>query len=140
MNIRNAIGGAFALLLAVPAFAGLGEAPTPDATVAAGAGYEIHEIRAESGGVIREYVSPAGIVFGISWNSPLMPNLRAVLGDHFGAFEQAAADSRSSGRRGPISIDRSDLVLQSGGQMRDYRGRAFVPGLLPANVSGEVVQ
>lgn len=155
MNIRNTLRCVAALTLAAPAIvvaAGLGSAPTPttDAGTAARAksdqrpaafdGYTVNEVRTGAGGVIREYVSPQGVVFGISWRSPIMPDLHVMLGEYFPAFEQAATDSRSTGRRGPIAIDRADLFLQSGGQMRDYRGRAYVPALLPANVSGAVVQ
>lgn len=159
MNIRdNFFRGLMALccLLAAPAFAGLGEAPTAQAAAessqAAGArskaaprsvapeGYTVNEIRTAAGGVITEYVSPAGVVFGVSWRSPIMPDLHKLLGAYFPTFEQAAVASRSSGRRGPLAIDSADLVLQSGGRMRDYQGRAYVPGLLPPNVAGEVIQ
>jgi hypothetical protein len=142
-------------LVALPALAGLGGAPTQaPATAAAPAtaramtaqrpvaydGYTVNEIRTDAGGVIREYVSSAGVVFGISWRSPVMPDLHELLGDYFPAFEQSAVASRATGRRGPIAIDRADLVLQSAGQMRDYRGRAYVPGLLPANVDAGAIQ
>jgi hypothetical protein len=69
-----------------------------------------------------------------------MPDLRALLGSYFPTFEQAALASRAAGRRGPLSIDSADLVLQSSGHMRDYRGRAYVPGLLPPNVAAEAIQ
>lgn len=143
-------------LAAAPAWAGLGAAPTAavandtGAVVAgrakaasrptASAGYTVNEIHTAAGGLITEYVSPSGVVFGISWRSPIMPDLHELLGAYFPTFEQAAVASRSSGRRGPIAIDGADLVLQSGGRMRDYRGRAYVPGLLPANVAGDIVQ
>lgn len=145
-----------ALLLVAPTLAvaaGLGSTPTPPAVEArsaamaksserpaAAAGYTVNEVRTAAGGLIREYVSPDGIVFGISWRSPIVPDLQALLGSYFPTFEQAATDSRASGRRGPLAIDRSDLVLRSGGQMRDYRGRAYVPALLPPGVAGTVVQ
>jgi hypothetical protein len=138
----------------MPAFAGLGAAPTvvPEPVAVAGArtksaqrpaafdGYTINEIHTAAGGVITEYVSPAGVVFGISWRSPIMPDLHELLGIYFPTFERAAVASRGSGRRGPIGIDSPDLVLQSSGRMRDYRGRAYVPGLLPPDVAGEAIQ
>lgn len=154
MNIRSICSVLMGCALAMPAFAGLGAAPTPvpgpvaDAGArirsvqrpAATAGYTINEVHTAAGGIITEYVSAAGVVFGISWRSPIMPDLHDLLGTYFPTFEQAAVASRSSGRRGPIGIDSPDLVLQSSGQMRDYRGRAYVPGLLPPNVAGAAVQ
>ncbi len=158
MKIRN-ICCVLAALAAAPAFAGLGAAPTPSAPASASepapaAGvramaapraaiydnYTVNEIHPAAGGVITEYVSPAGVVFGISWRTPAMPDLQELLGTYFPTFEQAAIANRSTGRRGSIAIDSVDLVLESGGRMRDYRGRAYAPGLLPANVAGEVVQ
>jgi hypothetical protein len=85
-------------------------------------------------------VSLEGVVFGISWRTVAMPDLQALLGTYFPAFQQAAAAARGAGQRGPVGIDSADLVLQSGGRMRDYRGRAYVPDLLPANVAADVVQ
>ena len=144
------------LLAAGPVCAGLGAAPTAqaagDSNPTAGArakaaarppvfdGYTVNEIATGAGGVITEYVSPEGVVFGISWRTPIMPDLHELLGAYFPSFEQASVASRNSGRRGPIGIDGPDLVLQSAGRMRDYRGRAYVPALLPANVAGDVVR
>ncbi len=142
-----------------PAFAGLGAAPTPARAPAATAGaqaksvqrpgtadtgavdnYTTNEIHTAAGGVVTEYVSKSGVVFGISWRTPMMPDLHELLGAYFPSYEQAASASRSNGRRGPVSIDSPDLVLQSGGRMRDYRGSAYVPGLLPPNVPGDAIK
>lgn len=156
MNIR-CIWVVGALLISMEAVAGLGDAPTPAATsVAQGGGakakgvqppappplgsYTINEVPAAGGGTIKEYVSTQGVVFAISWRTPMMPNLQRLLGASFPAFEQAAIASRSQGRRGPLHIERADLVLQSGGQLGDFRGRAFVPGLLPPDIASEAIQ
>lgn len=151
MKIRT-ICYLIAVLASAPAFAGLGAAPTPAAPEPAAAGvraktapraaavnYTVNEIQA-NGGVVTEYVSMDGVVFGISWRTLAMPDLQALLGTYFPTFQQAAIAARSAGQRGPIGIDSPDLVLQSGGRMRDYRGRAYAPALLPANVAAEVVQ
>lgn len=166
MNIRSSCSRSICSLAAccmfampvAPAFAGLGAAPTPASEPAAGAqaksvqrpgadadtgaidNYTTNEIHTAAGGVVTEYVSRSGVVFGISWRTPMMPDLHELLGAYFPSFEQAASASRSSGRRGPVTVDSADLVLQSGGRMRDYRGSAYVPGLLPPNVSGDVIK
>jgi hypothetical protein len=140
------------VLAAAPAFAELGAAPTPAAPEQAAVGvrakaapravpdnYTINEIHT-AGGIVTEYVSLEGVVFGISWRTVAMPDLQALLGAYFPAFQQAAVAARGAGQRGPVGIDSADLVLQSGGRMRDYRGRAYVPALLPANVAADVVQ
>ena len=101
-------------------------------------GYKLHEITAANRTVVREYISPAGLVFGISWQGPTMPNLQQLLGSHFAQFQQAA-QSRTR-HRGPLVLRTDNLVVESGGHMRFFHGRAYVPGLFPPNVPVEVVQ
>ena len=48
--------------------------------------YTVHEIAAPSGVVVREFVSPAGTVFGVAWTGPTMPDLRQVLGPYFDRY------------------------------------------------------
>jgi hypothetical protein len=101
-------------------------------------GYSLQQITAKDGAVVNEYVSPAGLVFGISWQGPTMPNLQQLLGSYFAQFQQAPR-SRAR-RRGPLVVRTDRLVLESGGHMRSFHGRAYVPGLLPYNISAEVVR
>ena len=112
-------------------------------------GYSVQEIKSGERTVVREYVSPSGLVFGVAWHGPAMPNLQQLLGSYFTEFQQMRgtydADSsqtaRSSARRrGPIVVRTDKLVVESGGHMRSFHGRAFVPGLFPPNISAEVVQ
>jgi Protein of unknown function (DUF2844) len=101
-------------------------------------GYSIRQLSSADGRVVREYVSPAGKVFGVSWQGPTMPDLRQLLGSYFGQLQQAAQSRRQ--RRGPLVVQTKDFVLVSGGHMRSFRGHAYVPSLLPASVRAEVVR
>src|SRR6188508_2472459 len=66
------------------------------------AGFAVHEISAADGTVVREYASPAGEVFGVSWRGSTRPNLVDLLGEHYAAFRQA---TRPPGhRRGPLVV------------------------------------
>ena len=47
--------------------------------------YTLHEIKA-AGTVVHEYVSPAGEVFGVSWQGPYIPNMQQILGSYYQAF------------------------------------------------------
>ena len=100
--------------------------------------YTVHEISATGGRVIREYVTPSGTVFGVVWEGPTMPDLSSLLGSYFTAFEQAAASSRR--RHGPLNIHVGALVVESGGRMRAFRGRAYVTDLIPANVDKDAIR
>lgn len=101
-------------------------------------GYSVQQITSADSTVVKEYVSPAGLVFGISWQGPTMPNLQQLMGSYFAQFQQASLSKVR--RRGPLVLRTDQLVVESGGHMRSFHGRAYLPGLLPNNVSGEVVR
>lgn len=100
--------------------------------------YTINETTLESGTVVREYVGPGGIVFGVSWNGPFLPDLRTLLGERYASLTGAAAD-KSRGR-GQVNVQKDDLVIESGGHMRAWSGRAWLGSALPAGIGAEVVQ
>ena len=94
--------------------------------------FTVQELQAASGSVVREYVGADGTVFGVAWEGPTHPNLRQVLGDYFQPYLEAAKAQHAG--RGPVAIVQPGLVVQSGGRMRAFRGRAYVPQLLPPGV------
>jgi len=102
-------------------------------------GYRLHQITSPNGAAVREYVSPEGKVFGISWQAPFMPNLQQLLGSYF-TYVQEVTRSQVRRRGGPLVVRKNDFVFVSGGHMRSFHGHAYVPSLLPPNVSAEVVQ
>lgn len=102
-------------------------------------GYRLHQITDASGGVVREYVSTGGKVFGVSWQGPFVPNMQQLLGAYY-VYLQQYAQSQTSHHGGPLIIQRYDFVFSSAGHMGARRGRAYVPGLLPASLTPEVVQ
>lgn len=95
--------------------------------------YSIHELRSPTGTTVREFVSPAGAVFGVTWQGPFVPDLRQLLGTHFEEYVQAAS-AASSHTRGGIHVDTGDLVFESGGHMRFITGRAYLRSKLPSGV------
>jgi hypothetical protein len=101
-------------------------------------GYSVHQISAADGTVVREYVSPQGTVFGVSWHGPAMPNLSQLLGQYVADFHQASQSPH--GRRGPLVVRTDKVVIESGGHMRAFHGRAYVPNLVPNNLTEAVVQ
>jgi hypothetical protein len=101
--------------------------------------YKVHQLTTANGTIIREYISPQGLVFGVAWQAPFMPNLQQLLGSYATEVQQAV-QSRARWRSGPLIVRTDKLVFVSGGHMRFFRGRAYVPSLLPNNISAEVVQ
>lgn len=119
------------LLVSSAGWAALGE-PLPAGAPAVPSGpYTVLSQRTDSGTEVREYAGAGGVVFAVTWSGPFMPDLRSLLGPHFAAFEQHAA---SVGRASAVSLQGPDLVLQSGGRMGAFRGRAWLPRQLPAGV------
>ncbi len=106
-----------------------------------GAGYSVQQLQLPSGTVVNEYVAPNGTVFGVSWHGPLMPNLQQLLGTYFQQYVTASSlVPHNAGTRRHFQIVQPDLVVQSVGRMRSYHGRAYVPSLLPANVTADDIQ
>src|SRR5690348_17204730 len=52
-------------------------------------GYSVQEIAAANGTDVREYVSPSGVIFAVSWSGPAMPNLQQTLGTYFAQYQTA---------------------------------------------------
>jgi hypothetical protein len=105
------------------------------------ANYTLHEIKDPTGVMVREYVSPAGSVFAVSWQGPAMPNLQQLLGSYFKAFSTAAQAQRTARRgRGPVYIQQPGLVVESSGHTRTYSGRAYDPAKLPQGVQANEIR
>jgi hypothetical protein len=100
--------------------------------------FAIHEIETAAGTSVREYVSPAGVVFAVTWAGPSLPDLRQLLGLHFETYTRAVKAQRAG--RGPVSVREPGLVVQSGGQMRAFFGRAYVPSMIPPGVAADEIQ
>lgn len=139
-------------LACAPAWAGLGG--SADSVQADGAhmkaqvrassrsgNFSVEQLTLPSGTVVREYLTLGGIVFGVSWHGPTMPNLRQLFGTYFAQYRAASASvPHNAGTRHHFDVTQSDLVVQSNGRMRDYFGRAYVPSLLPANVTASDIR
>ena len=95
--------------------------------------YAVHEMQLAGGTAVREYLSADGKVFAVTWRGARMPDLRQLFGAaYFDRYRQAAAQRRG---RGPGRIEADGLVVHSGGHMRAYAGMAYVPQLVPGDVS-----
>lgn len=101
--------------------------------------YTVQEISAPSGTVVREFVAPSGDVFAIAWQGPFMPDLHQLLGSYFDQYSQAAQGRARRARRVPLSIQEPGLVVQTGGHMRAFTGRAYLPDKLPDGVTAEAI-
>jgi hypothetical protein len=132
---------ALALLGQRPACAGLGgnaTSVTSDANELRGVAhstvgprYATVEIGMANGVHVREFMNLDGVVFAVAWDGPVPPDLRPLLGTSFSAYARALAALKQPGLRRPLRIASSDLVVETAGHLRAYRGRAYLPALIP---------
>ena len=109
--------------------------------ITGGNAFTVHEMQSASGIVVREYVSTAGTVFGVTWRGAAFPNLRQLLGPHFIRFQQEVDRLvRARKRRGPLNVDLGDVIVQSSGHPRSFTGRAYMPGLVPQGVGIDAIR
>lgn len=138
----TAIGAAIlAGFVSLPALAALGgDAASVDTDVAkmkgqkratAAAGYTVSEITLPSGTVVREYVSSDGKVFAVTWTGMSPPDLQQTLGTYYQSIKDAATAGHAG--RNHLTVRQDDLVVSAGGHMRSWKGKAYVPSLLPPN-------
>jgi Protein of unknown function (DUF2844) len=91
---------------------------------------ERQDIVLASGASVREYLSPTGAVYAVTWRGPRMPDLRELLGPYLPQLSQATAQ----GGHHATTMVGNDLVVQSMGHRGSFVGRAWVPSLVPAGV------
>lgn len=160
-----ALAAAIAAITATPAHAALGGAPTWPASAvlnassasnassnagtiavrrmsAVAVAYTVNSTTLATGTVVREYVGQNGSVFAIAWQGPRMPQLGTLLGTYFPSYVQSLDENRSAQGSGISSavVQRTDLVVQSGGHMGNFSGRAWLPAALPNGVTTDDIQ
>ncbi len=97
--------------------------------------HSVHETQLDNRTQVREYATPAGQVFALTWEGPVLPNLQTLLGGYFPAFQQETAQAQRNGRqRARVLMQTPTLVLQSSGRMGHFSGYAYAPDLVPAGV------
>jgi hypothetical protein len=106
-------------------------------STAATSRYTVHELATPARSTVREYAAPSGVVFGVAWEGASYPDLRQLLGPYFQQYADALAKRRT--RRSPVTVTLPGLVVQAGGHMRAFTGKAWLPRELPAGVvSGDI--
>jgi hypothetical protein len=102
--------------------------------------YKVHQLTTANGPTVREYVSPQGLVFAITWQGRSTPDMNQLLGTYVNDLQTAtAAQTRIQPRRG-ISVKTKDFVYSNFCRLRICTGSAYVPSLIPSNVSVEAIR
>jgi hypothetical protein len=156
------LGPALLMLLAIPVWASLGDTAASvlndqarwKGTLSSvdNGTYAVHEITMASGSKVREFVSPAGAVFGIAWDGQFPPNFEQLLGPYYQQLQQAIANQKAAQqaseqqgettrrRRGPVMVETPGLVFAQSGHMRSFHGVAYIPQLVPQGVQASDIR
>ena len=63
------------------------------------------------------------------------PDLQQLLGAHFSTYAAALAAVANPGIRRSLRVESSGLIVELGGHLRAYAGRAYLADLIPAGVT-----
>ncbi len=99
------------------------------------AGATLYSQTLPNGVTVRQYLDASGHVFAVGWSGPVLPDFARLLGLHF----QAYADALRQQKHG-VSVQGAALVIESGGMMRAFSGRAYLPGQLPAALTAQDIR
>jgi hypothetical protein len=102
--------------------------------------YKVHELTTANGPTVREYVSPQGVVFGIAWQGRSMLNVTGFLGTYVENLQTATPSQTQIRHLRGVTVKTSDFVFTNFCRMRICTGKAYVPSLVPNNISAEVVR
>jgi hypothetical protein len=142
----------FAALMPTAAHAALGAAPTaaspapsaPSHLLAASrpaaitTPYSVQETHNADDVTVREYVLPDNVVFAVTWQGPVRPDMNLLLGSYFPNFAYPAT-SRPQGSGALIQAN-GDFRIESFGRKGRFFGKAWLPRLVPANVNVDDLQ
>jgi hypothetical protein len=98
-------------------------------------GATVHTLALANGVTVREFVDASGQVFGVAWEGPVQPDFARLLGSFFVLYQDAVRQQR----RG-VSLQSADLVIESGGMMRAFSGRAYLPAAVPAGLTSQDIR
>jgi hypothetical protein len=97
--------------------------------------YSVYEVRIPTGTIVREFISPSGVVFAVAWQGPLIPELQHFLGAYFQEYRDALhARKPLSFSRRPVMLRLNDLVFENSGHVGAFSGIAYVPQAVPTGV------
>jgi len=98
--------------------------------------FEVRSSVDAGGTTINEYSTSNGRIFAYAWQGPTMPDLSRLLGPYAQRYRDNATQQLNAlGNLHASRVEQSDVVVESGGLMRSYSGRAWLPATLPPGFS-----
>lgn len=89
---------------------------------------------------VREYLNLSGVVFAVAWNGMVHPDLTTLLGSYASEYRDAKRQAARQHGQKRSRVATSRVTVETWGHMRNLRGRAYLPALLPEGVSVDEIQ
>jgi len=109
------------------------------ALASAPASYSVDEVTLPNGASVKQYVSGKEVVFAVTWSGPFKPDLRQLLGPYFDVMLAQQANSVHAGQP-RTNVRDKNLVIESGGHMRNFYGRAYLTNEIPAELTADEIR
>jgi hypothetical protein len=102
--------------------------------------YKVHQLTSANGTTVREYISPQGLVFEITWQGRFMPDVNQLLGTYANNLQTAPPAQTQIRRLRGLSVKTSDFVYSNFCHLLICTGAAYVPSLVPSNLPVAVMR
>ena len=115
-----------------------GSSTAPSSGATSDSLYTVQETDAP-GTTVREFISPDGKVFAVAWRGIVEPDLSVLFGDSYAEYQAEQAKKQPSRERHE-SVNTTVLKVRRSGHVRDRRGVAYIPSLVPAGVDAGALE
>jgi hypothetical protein len=102
------------------------------------ASYTVQEVASDAT-TVREYLNLSGVVFAVAWNGMVHPDLTTLLGSYASEYRDAKRRSQRQHGQKRSRVEANRVIVETWGHMRNLRGRAYLPALLPEGVSADEI-
>jgi hypothetical protein len=102
------------------------------------ASYTVQEVASDAT-TVREYLNLSGVVFAVAWNGMTHPDLTTLLGSYAGEYRDAKRRIQRQHGQKRSRVEANRVIVETWGHMRNLRGRAYLPALLPEGVSANEI-
>jgi hypothetical protein len=102
--------------------------------------YTVHQLTTDAGQAVKEFVSPQGVVFGVSWQGRSVPNMAQLLGTYVNNLQTATAAQKHIQPRRGITVTTNDFVYSNFCRMQMCSGQAYILSAVPRNVSAGAIR
>ena len=103
------------------------------------ANYTVQEIASDAT-TVREFITPAGVVFAVAWNGLVHPDFSTLLGAYTDEYKSAKKQLPRQHGKKSSRVQSGRVVVETWGHMGNLQGRAYLPALVPEGVKTDEIR